>query len=89
MRKRKLSRRDMLKGASALAAGLASPSIVRAQELRKVRMGFGIKSVNPIVINVLIGEGLGYIRLLRCAPDCRKQGRPPEQLPRRAPRPRD
>ena len=25
-------------------------------------MGFGVKSVNPIVINILIGEGLGYNR---------------------------
>ena len=25
-------------------------------------MGFGIKSVNPIVINILIAEGLGYYK---------------------------
>ncbi len=37
-------------------------SIVRAQELRKIRMGFGIKSVNPIIINILISEGLGYTK---------------------------
>jgi len=57
-----ISRRKILKGAGAMTAALAAPSLVRAQELRKVRMGFGIKSVNPIVINVLIGEGLGYNR---------------------------
>ena len=36
--------------------------VVRAQELRKIRMGFGIKSVNPIVINILISEQLGYTK---------------------------
>ena len=35
---------------------------LRAQELRKIRMGFGIKSVNPIVINILISEQLGYTK---------------------------
>ena len=35
---------------------------MRAQELRKIRMGFGIKSVNPIIINILISEGLGYTK---------------------------
>lgn len=57
-----INRREILKSAGAATAALAAPSLVRAQELRKVRMGFGIKSVNPIVINVLIGEGLGYNR---------------------------
>ena len=35
---------------------------MRAQELRKIRMGFGIKSVNPIIINILISEQLGYTK---------------------------
>ncbi len=38
------------------------PSIVRAQELQKIRMAFGIKSVNPIIINILISEQLGYTK---------------------------
>ncbi len=58
-----ITRRQFVQGIG--AAGLAvlgAPGLVRAQELRKIRMGFGIKSVNPIVINILIGEGLGYNR---------------------------
>ena len=58
-----LNRRQITKGLGAAAAmGVAAPSILRAQELTKISMGFGIKSVNPIVINVLIGEGLGYYK---------------------------
>src|SRR3954454_20949574 len=57
-----VNRRKVVQGLGAGVAALAAPSLVRAQELRKVRMGFGIKSVNPIVINLLIGEGLGYYR---------------------------
>src|ERR1043166_5581697 len=57
-----VTRRTLVKGIGAGVAALAAPRAVRAQELRKIRMGFGVKSVNPIVINVLIGEGLGYNR---------------------------
>src|SRR3954468_16522299 len=57
-----INRRNVVQGLGAAATTLAAPSIVRAQELRKIRMGFGIKSVNPIVINILIAEGLGYNR---------------------------
>jgi NitT/TauT family transport system substrate-binding protein len=57
-----MNRRKVVQGIGAGAAVLASPSLVRAQELRKIRMGFGIKSVNPIVINILIAEGLGYTK---------------------------
>jgi len=58
-----VNRRDVVKGLGAAAiAGFAAPSVVRAQELKKISMGFGIKSINPIVINVLIGEGLGYYK---------------------------
>ena len=55
-----INRRKVVQGLG--AAALATPSVVRAQELRKIRMGFGIKSVNPIVINILISEQLGYTR---------------------------
>src|SRR3954452_10494424 len=57
-----LNRRKVVQGLGAGITTLAAPSLVRAQELRKIRMGFGIKSVNPIVINILIAEGLGYNR---------------------------
>lgn len=57
-----LTRRTLLKGTAAAVAG--APAILPAfgQDLRRVRMGFGIKSINPIIINMLIGEGLGYYR---------------------------
>jgi NitT/TauT family transport system substrate-binding protein len=58
-----INRRNIVKGIGAAGIGaLAAPSLLRGQELRKIRMGFGIKSVNPIVINILIAEGLGYTR---------------------------
>src|SRR3954454_3077238 len=57
-----INRRKVVQGLGAGVAALAAPSVVRAQELRKIRMGFGIKSVNPIVINILISEQLGYTR---------------------------
>jgi NitT/TauT family transport system substrate-binding protein len=57
------NRRDVVKGIGAAAlAGMASPTVLRAQELTKIAMGFGIKSINPIIINILIGEGLGYYK---------------------------
>ena len=57
-----INRRKVVQGLGAGMGALATPSLVRAQELRKIRMGFGIKSVNPIVINILISEQLGYTR---------------------------
>jgi NitT/TauT family transport system substrate-binding protein len=57
-----ITRRTVAKGIGAYATALVAAPVVHAQELRKIRMGFGVKSVNPIVINVLIGEGLGYNR---------------------------
>jgi NitT/TauT family transport system substrate-binding protein len=57
------NRRDVVKGLGAAAlATVASPSILRAQGLTQISMGFGIKSINPIIINILIGEGLGYYK---------------------------
>ena len=57
------NRRDVVKGlGAATLATVASPSILRAQGLTKIAMGFGIKSINPIIINILIGEGLGYYK---------------------------
>jgi len=58
-----ITRRQFVQGIGAAGVvSLAAPGLVRAQELRKIRMGFGIKSINPIIINILIGEGLGYNR---------------------------
>lgn len=57
-----INRREVVQGIGAGVGVLAAPQIVRAQELRKIRMGFGIKSVNPIIINILISEGLGYTK---------------------------
>ena len=57
-----INRRKVVQGIGAGVSALAAPSVVRAQELRKIRMGFGIKSVNPIIINILISEGLGYTK---------------------------
>ena len=57
------TRRTVVKGLGATAlAGFAAPSVLRAQELTKISMGFGIKSINPIIINILIGSGLGYYK---------------------------
>jgi hypothetical protein len=51
-----INRRKVVKGIGATGVAVAMPSWLRAQELRKIRMGFGIKSVNPIVINILISS---------------------------------
>ena len=57
------NRRDVVKGLGAAAlAGVAMPNIARAQGLTKISMGFGIRSINPIIINILIGSGLGYYK---------------------------
>jgi NitT/TauT family transport system substrate-binding protein len=57
-----INRRKVAQGIGAAGAVLTMPSIVRAQELQKIRMAFGIKSVNPIIINILIAEQLGYTK---------------------------
>src|SRR5215208_2790670 len=57
-----ISRRKVVQGIGATGLVLAAPPLVRAQELRKIRMAFGIKSVNPIIINILISEQLGYTK---------------------------
>jgi NitT/TauT family transport system substrate-binding protein len=57
-----INRRKVVQLIGANAGAVAMPSVIRAQELRKIRMAFGIKSVNPIIINILISEQLGYTR---------------------------
>jgi NitT/TauT family transport system substrate-binding protein len=57
-----INRRKVIQGIGATAGILAAPYVARAQEIRKIRMAFGIKSVNPIIINILISEQLGYTK---------------------------
>ena len=57
-----INRRKVVKGIGATGLAVAMPAVLRAQELRKIRMAFGIKSVNPIIINILISEQLGYTK---------------------------
>ena len=56
------NRRTFLQGAVAAAAWAVASRFpfVEAQELRTLRFGFGLKSVSPMGINILIGELLGY-----------------------------
>jgi len=57
-----INRRKVVQGIGAAGAVLAMPHVARAQDLRKIRMAFGIKSVNPIIINILIAEQLGFTK---------------------------
>jgi NitT/TauT family transport system substrate-binding protein len=58
-----INRRNVVLGIGAAGAlTLGMPGDSMAQQIRKVRMAFGIKSVNPIIINILIGEALGYYK---------------------------
>lgn len=57
------NRREVVKGIGATAlAGISMPAVVSAQGLTKISMAFGVKSINPIIINLLIGSGLGYYK---------------------------
>jgi NitT/TauT family transport system substrate-binding protein len=56
-----ISRRQWLQASSAFAAALAlGPRSSYAQASRVVKVGVGLKSINSSVINLLIGEALGY-----------------------------
>ncbi|HTU00224.1 MAG TPA: twin-arginine translocation signal domain-containing protein, partial [Candidatus Sulfotelmatobacter sp.] len=57
-----LNRRAFLQGGAAAAAWALAHRlrIAEAQGLRTVRFGVGLKSVMPIVINLLVGGALGY-----------------------------
>src|ERR1041384_6959708 len=57
-----INRRKVVQGIGVSAGVLAAPYVARAQDLRKIRMAFGIKSVNPTIINILISEQLGYTK---------------------------
>lgn len=56
-----LTRRQWLQASTAFATALASGSrVALAEDLKTVRLGVGLKSISAVVINLLIGEGLGY-----------------------------
>jgi NitT/TauT family transport system substrate-binding protein len=56
-----VTRREFVYISSTLAAALAFPSSrARASDLKTVRFGVGLKAVDAIVINCMIGEQLGY-----------------------------
>ena len=56
-----ITRRQWLQASSAFAAALAlGPRSVFAQPAKTVKVGVGLKSINASVINLLIGEALGY-----------------------------
>ncbi len=57
--------RSIYKPLIALALGIATfgpASGANAQELQKLRLGFGTKVVSPMIANILIPEYLGYYR---------------------------
>jgi NitT/TauT family transport system substrate-binding protein len=58
-----LTRRQWLQASTAFSVALVSGAHKSmAQGLKPVRIGVGLKSINPAVINLLIGEGLGYYK---------------------------
>jgi NitT/TauT family transport system substrate-binding protein len=56
-----VTRRKFIHLSSALAAALTlPPNVAKAADLKIVRFGVGLKSLNAIVINCMIGEQLGF-----------------------------
>lgn len=56
-----ITRRQWLQASGAFAAALAlGPRALVAQPMKTVKVGVGLKSINASVINLLIGEALGY-----------------------------
>jgi NitT/TauT family transport system substrate-binding protein len=56
-----ITRRDWLQASSAFAAALAlGPRSSFAQPAKTLKVGFGQKAISPNLINLLIGEVLGY-----------------------------
>ena len=54
----RVDRRGLLAGIAATA--LAGPVLAQQAGLRRLRLGFGFRASNTAVINLLIGEPLGY-----------------------------
>lgn len=60
---KRIDRRTFLGAGAGLAAWSMLPGLGMAQQgsgLRQVRLGVGLKAMSPIVINLVIGEILGY-----------------------------
>jgi NitT/TauT family transport system substrate-binding protein len=57
-----LNRRNVLFGATAAAAALSMPHLIRAQEVRKVRFAYGTSAIGMHALDVAIGNELGYYR---------------------------
>ena len=57
-----ISRRDLVLASAGMAGLLTSPRWAQAQVsgLPAIRFGNGLKSMSPVIINTVIGEGLGY-----------------------------
>ena len=56
-----ITRRDWLQASSAFAAAVAlGPRSSFAQPVKTLKVGFGQKAISPNLINLLIGEVLGY-----------------------------
>jgi len=59
----RMERRHFLFTAGAIGAALAArPRTAFAADLRTVKLGVGLKAMSPIVINLAIGEVLGYAK---------------------------
>ena len=71
-----IDRRTVLQsGAAAMLYTLARPlARAEAQGLRVVRFGVGLKSVMPIVINLVVGEALGYNKAEGFQMECKSLG---------------
>ena len=55
-----INRRQVMAGGAGLALAPFAIGRARAAELKPVRIGIGLKSMSAIVINIVIGEVLGY-----------------------------
>ncbi len=55
-----ITRREWLQASAALTAAAMTPKAAAAQTLRAIKVGIGQKTIAPNLVNLLIGEGLGY-----------------------------
>jgi NitT/TauT family transport system substrate-binding protein len=56
-----ITRRDWLAASAAFAAAAAiGPRTASAQSARTLKVAIGQKTIAPNLVNLLIGEGLGY-----------------------------
>src|SRR5215468_328529 len=60
---RKRTMKRLMRGlVTGVAIGIVMASDAAAQELQKLKLGFGTKIVSPMIANILIPEYLGYYR---------------------------